>query len=139
MDRYPHKIIIQNSVGDSDNPYSDSTFETVFEGRCRCFLDKRSSGTDGEITENSYQVVIPSPNMVDIGENFKVGVKLQHNSGKKWDLVGFVKDFARIGDILLFHDFVVSPNTTITALEQLIPRLQKSGYEFVTVSELLGL
>ena len=43
------------------------------------------------------------------------------------------------GDILLFHDFVVSPNTTITALEQLIPRLQKSGYEFVTVSELLGL
>ena len=44
----------------------------------------------------------------------------------------------RGGDILLFHDFVVSPNTTITALEQLIPQLQKSGYQFVTVSELLN-
>ncbi|MBQ8908110.1 MAG: polysaccharide deacetylase family protein [Clostridia bacterium] len=41
------------------------------------------------------------------------------------------------GDILLFHDFVVPPNTTITALEQLIPQLLKSGYQFVTVSELL--
>ncbi len=43
------------------------------------------------------------------------------------------------GDILLFHDFVISPNTTITALEQLIPQLQKSGHQFVTISELLQL
>lgn len=113
MDRYPHKIIIQNSVGDSDNPYSDSTFETVFEDRCRCFLDKRSSGTDGEITENSYQVVIPSPNMVDIGENFKVGVKLQHNSGRKWDLVGFVKDFARYDRVCNLYFQVTKDNQII--------------------------
>lgn len=42
------------------------------------------------------------------------------------------------GDIILMHDYVSKPNTTITALEQLIPELLQRGYRFVTVSELIA-
>lgn len=95
MNRYPHKIIIQKVITES-SPYNDAEYETVFTGRCRCFMDRRSSiDTQGD-SENNYQVVIPSPKMIDIGENYKVGVKLQHTDKKKeWDLVGYVVDFAR--------------------------------------------
>ena len=41
------------------------------------------------------------------------------------------------GDILLFHDYISVQNNTITAIEQLIPQLLDSGYQFVTVSELM--
>lgn len=43
------------------------------------------------------------------------------------------------GDIMLFHDYVCCHNTTIAALRQLIPALQKQGYTLCTVSELLGI
>ena len=52
------------------------------------------------------------------------------------EIVSVVLDGIRGGDILLFHDYTSRKNT-ITALEELIPRLIKDGYEFVTVSELL--
>lgn len=52
------------------------------------------------------------------------------------EIVSVVLGGVRGGDILLFHDYTSRKNT-ITALEELIPRLIKDGYEFVTVSELL--
>ena len=42
------------------------------------------------------------------------------------------------GSIILFHDFTVSGAHTLEALEILIPKLLDMGYEFVTVSELIG-
>lgn len=45
----------------------------------------------------------------------------------------------RNGDIVLFHDKVEGKSHTIAALEQILPVLQKRGYRFVTVSELLTL
>ena len=57
MNRYPHKIIIQKVVTES-SPYADAEYETVYEGRCRCFMDGRSSiDTQGD-SESNYQVVI---------------------------------------------------------------------------------
>lgn len=44
----------------------------------------------------------------------------------------------RGGDILLFHDYISGQNNTIAAIEQLIPKLLESGYQFVTVSELIS-
>jgi hypothetical protein len=109
MNRYPHKIIIQEVVGER-TPYNEPTYETVFEGRCRCFLDKKAAGGD-DITANDYQVVIPSPKMVDVGENFKVGVKFQNaTNGKAWDLVGFVKDFARYDRVCNLYFQVIKDN-----------------------------
>lgn len=53
------------------------------------------------------------------------------------DIVSVVLNDVQGGDVLLFHDYTSRNNTTITALEQLIPRLLEDGYEFVTVSELM--
>ena len=95
MKRYPHKIIIKKVITNSD-PYSSPVYETVFTGRCRCFLKKQTGVFEDDITTNNYQAVIPSPKMTDVGENFKVSVKFQNTSkDKEWDLTGYVKDFAR--------------------------------------------
>ncbi|MBR2951371.1 MAG: polysaccharide deacetylase family protein [Clostridia bacterium] len=45
----------------------------------------------------------------------------------------------RGGDILLFHDYVSRRGHTLDALRKIIPALQKEGYTFLTVSELLAL
>lgn len=42
---------------------------------------------------------------------------------------------AKNGDIILLHDYAT--NNTVEALEILIPEMQKKGFKFVTVSELL--
>ncbi|MBR4962121.1 MAG: polysaccharide deacetylase family protein [Clostridia bacterium] len=42
------------------------------------------------------------------------------------------------GDILLFHDYVSGQSPTPEALRRILPVLIERGYEFVTVSELLG-
>lgn len=42
------------------------------------------------------------------------------------------------GSILLFHDYMGKRSHAMEALEILIPQLLAQGYEFVTVSELLG-
>ena len=52
------------------------------------------------------------------------------------DIVHYVTSHIKGGDIILFHDYISGQNTTIAALEQLIPKLLKDGYKFVTVSEL---
>ncbi len=48
-----------------------------------------------------------------------------------------IENNVRGGDIILMHDYISGENTTINALELLIPRLISLGYEFVTVSELI--
>ena len=52
-------------------------------------------------------------------------------------IVGNVEKNASDGDIILMHDYVSKPNTTIGALERLIKKLKSEGYSFVTVSELI--
>ncbi|WP_123042942.1 polysaccharide deacetylase family protein [Cohnella candidum] len=45
---------------------------------------------------------------------------------------------ARNGDIVLLHDYVNGSTQTVDALKIILPELQKLGYRFVTVSELMG-
>lgn len=62
---------------------------------------------------------------------------------KDWEHIGSdlivsnVEENASDGDIILMHDYVSKPNTTVGALEKVIKRLKTEGYRFVTVSELL--
>lgn len=44
---------------------------------------------------------------------------------------------AKNGDIVLFHDYGGNRNQTVDALREIMPELQKRGYQFVTVSELM--
>ncbi len=63
---------------------------------------------------------------------------------RDWDLastdtiIKTVESQVRNGSILLFHDYTRPGAHTLDALKILIPGLLEKGYEFVTVSELLG-
>lgn len=43
------------------------------------------------------------------------------------------------GSIILCHDYIVGGGHTVEAMRSVIPRLIEEGYEFVTVSKLLGI
>ncbi|MBE6699463.1 MAG: chitooligosaccharide deacetylase [Ruminococcaceae bacterium] len=63
---------------------------------------------------------------------------------RDWDnkstacIVQTVLNNVKSGDIILMHDFIGHNSKTPEALEKIIPVLLSQGYEFVTVSELLG-
>lgn len=75
--------------------------------------------------ENEYKVVLWSIDTLDWA----------HTSAH--NIVSSVTKNIKGGDIILFHDYISGENNTPEALNILIPRLLKQGYEFVTVSELL--
>jgi peptidoglycan/xylan/chitin deacetylase (PgdA/CDA1 family) len=74
--------------------------------------------------EDHYTVVLWSPNL-DTKDWRHPGV------GK---IVKCVLDNVHNGSIILFHD---REKQTTQALEVILPELEKQGYQFVTVSELL--
>ncbi len=53
-------------------------------------------------------------------------------------IVENVKKSVTSGSIILFHDYTIKDTHTAEALEIIIPYLQAQGYEFVTVSSLVG-
>ncbi len=53
-------------------------------------------------------------------------------------VVSTVMDNLHDGDIVLFHDFNSGNTPTAAALRIIIPQLIEKGYEFVSVSELIG-
>ena len=63
---------------------------------------------------------------------------------RDWDnkstacIVQTVLDNVKSGDIILMHDYIGYNSKTPEALEKIIPALLSQGYEFVTVSALLG-
>ncbi len=63
---------------------------------------------------------------------------------RDWDnkstasVVQAVLDNVQAGDIILMHDYIGHNSKTPDALEKIIPILLSQGYEFVTVSALLG-
>lgn len=56
-----------------------------------------------------------------------------------WNISSKVLRNARNGDIVLFHDHVHGPSQTQEALKIILPELEKKGFRFVTVSELIQL
>ncbi|WP_232697298.1 polysaccharide deacetylase family protein [Brevibacillus daliensis] len=68
-----------------------------------------------------------------------------HQDTRDWSdpgvskIVNKVIKNARNGDIVLFHDFGGRREQTVHALEKILPELEKKGYHFVTVSELIAI
>ncbi|SES01024.1 polysaccharide deacetylase family protein [Psychrobacillus sp. OK032] len=52
-------------------------------------------------------------------------------------IVSTVLSGAKPGNIVLFHDAGGDRSQTVKALEEILPKLEQQGYEFVTISELL--
>ena len=77
-------------------------------------------------------------------EGYTVVLWSFHQDTKDWKRPGVRKivenviSHARGGDIVLLHDHGGNRSQTVRALKQILFMLQKQGYQFVTVSELLG-
>lgn len=77
------------------------------------------------------------------GNGYTVVMWSWHQDTKDWATPGVQKIVDRVlrnprnGDIVLFHDYVEGKSQTVQAMEMILPELQKRGFRFVTVSELL--
>jgi polysaccharide deacetylase family sporulation protein PdaB len=66
-----------------------------------------------------------------------------YQDSKDWSKPGVQKIVHKVvsnahpGDIVLFHDRISGKSQTAKALNEIIPKLQEQGYNFVTVSELI--
>lgn len=76
-------------------------------------------------------------------EGYKVVMWSWHQDTMDWKspginkIVNTVLKGAKEGNIVLFHDGGGDRGQTVKALEKILPKLEKQGYKFVTVSELL--
>ncbi len=76
-------------------------------------------------------------------EGYKVVMWSWHLDTLDWKspgvhrIVNTVLKGVKAGNIVLFHDGGGNRAQTVKALEQILPELEKQGYRFVTVSELL--
>ncbi|CAN7503875.1 polysaccharide deacetylase family protein [Paenibacillus sp. LjRoot153] len=107
--------------------------ETIFSvAGIRCHLFRPPGGFYNErlvsiVKQEGYQMIMWS----------------WHLDTKDWSTPGVSKIVDKVlnnsssGDIVLFHDYVEGHTQTIEALKKILPELEKRGYRFVTVSELL--
>lgn len=79
------------------------------------------------VTDNGYKVVMWSWHQ-DTQDWKNPGVK---------KIVNKVLRGTKPGDVILFHDGGAQRDQTVEALKEILPALQKKGYKFVTVSELM--
>lgn len=81
--------------------------------------------------------------IIDVAEKMNYNVILWTIDTRDWakeptnKIVENVEKHVRNGSIILFHDYTVKGAHTLDALKILIPKLIDSGYEFVTVSDLI--
>lgn len=77
-------------------------------------------------------------------DGYKVVMWSWHQDTQDWKEPGVDKIVDKVlkgtqpGDVILFHDGVDNQEQTVKALEKILPELQKQGYRFVTVSELIN-
>jgi hypothetical protein len=120
MVRYPDEILIVKPLVEND-PYHAPEWEQVYQGRCRCFLDRQSGFRTNKVMDCTHQIVVPDAYMPEIGENFKVGVKMHTKRSNKYDLVGYVKDFARYDHVCNIYIQMVKENL----IEEDIPEVEE--------------
>ena len=90
---------------------------------------------EGQYTDDLINAVVK--------DGYKVVMWSWHQDTKDWanpgvkKIVNTVLKGTKEGNVILFHDGGGNRKQTVKALEEIIPELQKQGYKFVTVSELL--
>lgn len=78
-----------------------------------------------------------------VENGYRVVMWSWHQDTEDWKSPGVEKIVSKVlsgakpGDIVLFHDAGGDRSQTVKALKKILPELEKQGYEFVTVSELL--
>ncbi len=78
-----------------------------------------------------------------VQNGYKVIMWSWHQDTEDWKRPGVRSIVSKVvsgvapGNIILFHDAGGDRSQTVKALEEILPALQKKGYKFVTVSELM--
>lgn len=78
-----------------------------------------------------------------VENGYRVVMWSWHQDTEDWKSPGVEKIVSKVlsgakpGDIVLFHDAGGDRSQTVKALKKILPELEKQGYKFVTVSELL--
>ncbi|PUB08231.1 polysaccharide deacetylase family protein [Paenisporosarcina sp. OV554] len=78
-----------------------------------------------------------------VDKGYKVVMWSWHQDTEDWKnpgvkkIVNKVLNVTKQGDVILFHDGGGNRKQTVKALEEILPELQKQGYKFVTISELI--
>ena len=115
-------------------------------------LRQEVEGCEQEIYEHGeYRTKLfrPPEGMIDNGvttllRELDYKVILWDIDTRDWDhtpaesIAKMVVEKASSGDIILMHDYISYNSPTVDALELFLPILIKEGYQFVTVSELIG-
>lgn len=127
---YSHKILKNSKKSDIKNEIEKTELEIIKNGSVKTKIIRPPCGeyNDNLIDislENDYKIVL-----------WNIDTKDWAHANKK-DIVNNILSRVKGGDIILFHDYVSGKNNTVEALEIIIPKLLKEGYEFVSVSELL--
>ena len=110
MNRFPHTILIQKPSDGYNNPFKEASYEDVYKGRCRCFINGQARFRSQKVMDADFHAVIPDPGMVTIGENYKANVSYDLNSETKYDVIGFVKDFVRYDKVCEVFIQVIKEN-----------------------------
>lgn len=90
---------------------------------------------EGQYTDSMVQSVVKN--------GYKVIMWSWHQDTEDWKnpgvhrIVKTVLKGIKPGNVILFHDGGGNRSQTVKALEKILPELQKQGYEFVTITELL--
>jgi peptidoglycan/xylan/chitin deacetylase (PgdA/CDA1 family) len=131
----------------ANHSYSHTKLSVLTEAEIRAEIEradaaiKKASGVTPRLfrpPEGAY-----SPGVVKIASELSKSTIIWTVDTLDWaktpcdKIVENVKMSVTYGSIILFHDYTGKDTHTAEALEVLIPFLQKQGYEFVTVSELL--
>lgn len=95
MNRYPHTILIQKPSDNANNPFEEPSYEDVYTGRCRCYLNGQTRFRSNKVMDSDFAVSIPDSHMIAIGENFRVFIDYNLTDNTEWSLMGYCKDFVR--------------------------------------------
>ena len=101
-----------------------------------------------EITGHSARLFRPpegvcTKDLQSVCEELELTIILWSFDTRDWahtpqdEMIRNVKENTKNGSIILMHDFIGQKSPTPAALRKIIPTLLGSGYEFVTVSQLL--
>ncbi|MFJ7827681.1 polysaccharide deacetylase family protein [Psychrobacillus sp. NPDC096623] len=80
-----------------------------------------------------------------VKDGFQVVMWSWHQDTQDWKnpgvnkIVNTVLKGTKEGDVILFHDGGGNRSQTVKALEKILPELQKQGYKFVTINDLIKL
>nr|WP_102694428.1 polysaccharide deacetylase family protein [Rummeliibacillus pycnus] len=149
-EKYP-KII--ERAYDEGHELANHTYSHPFKARGKKLVDELNK--TNEIIEGitGYSPVLFRPvggiytdEMINTAQKsgFKVVIWSWHLDTQDWKNPGVRRIVRKVlngttpGDVILFHDGGGNRTQTIKSLEQILPILQKKGYKFVTISELMG-